>query len=90
MGIPTPTAGPRQWVKLRDIEMLSSDEGWAVGEAGKRGVVLRYENDRWQEVPNPTEGALYSISMATPDDGWAVGEGGIIMRWDGTKWSVYQ
>ncbi|HEX8597370.1 MAG TPA: hypothetical protein VF952_02530 [Chloroflexia bacterium] len=89
MPVPTPTAGPRQWVKLRDIEMHSPVEGWAVGEAGSRGVVLRYENGRWQEVPNPAGGALYSISMATPSNGWAVGEGGIILRWDGTKWSVY-
>jgi hypothetical protein len=28
--------------------------------------------------------------MVAPDEGWAVGDVGTILRWDGTRWSLYR
>jgi hypothetical protein len=86
IGVPTPTAG--SLVILRDISMVSSTEGWAVGYIQQRNdsdgiqpgdgipsraLLMHYKSGTWFRVPVAGDGELDSISMLSAKDGWAVG-----------------
>ncbi len=66
---------------LRDIEMLSADEGWIVGN-----IILHYRDGAWSEVPSPVK-RLNGIDMLSADEGWAVGDGGAIVRYTQGRWA---
>ena len=80
---------------LNAIDMLSTTDGWIVGDDG---VIFRWDinNVTWQPMPSPTSYRLNDVSMISEDDGWAVGGGwngqdsdpGIILHWDGISWEV--
>jgi len=57
---------PSPPVFLRAIDMLSPDEGWAVGDN-----ILHWDGKEWRVVLN-----IYgdSIDMLSPDEGWMSGE----------------
>ncbi|MDQ3878027.1 MAG: hypothetical protein M3290_06725 [Actinomycetota bacterium] len=91
-----PALGPDS--SLADIDMWSSQDGWAVGhyEAGEQesALTLRWNGSAWQHVDSPGNGAgeLRSVSIASQDDVWAVPIGGrrrATIRWDGTTWTRY-
>ena len=81
---------------ISDIEMLSPDEGWAVGER----VIARYTHGQWQDVTQtlPPPPAYWQakwpypgirhLAIVSPTDIWAVGDGGVIWRYDGTDWRI--
>lgn len=50
------------------------------------------EVSRWYVYRGPTIGgvSLRAVDAAGPDDVWAVGSGGIILHYDGVRWSFYQ
>src|SRR5262249_13842255 len=67
---------------LYDVQMLSSDDGWAVGGtdvvAGNvistTTAIFHYQHGRWIASPDVVaDGVLFSLSMVSPDDGWAAG-----------------
>lgn len=65
-------------VSLWDVAMLSTTNGWAVGQAGSGLVgdaaILRWDGSNWSAAAIPTGcERLTSISMATATKGWAVG-----------------
>jgi peptidoglycan/xylan/chitin deacetylase (PgdA/CDA1 family)/photosystem II stability/assembly factor-like uncharacterized protein len=71
---------------LESVDMVSSTEGWAVGE---KAVIIRWNGTTWTLARGPElAGApwLWSVDMVSSTEGWAVGSGGDIMRWDGTSW----
>jgi hypothetical protein len=71
---------------LESVDMLSSTEGWAVGQ---RAVIIRWNGTNWSLEKEPEYmGApwLWSVDMVSSTDGWAVGSGGDIVHWDGTSW----
>jgi photosystem II stability/assembly factor-like uncharacterized protein len=71
---------------LESVNMISSTEGWAVGQ---RAVIVRWNGTKWSVEKEPEfMGApwLWSVDMVSSTDGWAVGSGGDILRWDGTSW----
>ena len=85
-----------QWHKARnpnrfslyDIDMLSSDIGWAVGDAG---TMLRRENGLWHPVPKPNNesAALRGVSVLSEDSVWLVGkpaaeQSALVWHWNGT------
>jgi len=81
---------------LASVHMLSSDEGWAVGDDG---TIVRWDGTSWSTVTSPTGEFIHSVHMVSPTEGWAVGissrtggwamgTGGRIIRWDGTSWST--
>lgn len=66
-------------VLLLDVQMLSKDEGWAVGAhnfdtLSNESAILHYANGRWSAssdvFPSVT---LTSISMLSSTEGWAAG-----------------
>jgi photosystem II stability/assembly factor-like uncharacterized protein len=67
-----------------DIDMLSADEGWAVGDGG---VIAHYNGDVWQNVPSPTDKLLYGINMLDAQKGWAVGPFGPLLQNDNQVWT---
>jgi hypothetical protein len=67
------------------VAMVSSNEGWAVGD---EGVILHYHNGAWGEFQNPTGQTLYSVVMVSPDEGWAVGDG-VMLHYQAGSWRVY-
>jgi hypothetical protein len=71
---------------LRDVKMLGSNEGWAVGEGGS---ILRWNGSEWTAVASPVSTSLLRVDFAHSDHGWAVGEGGVILGWDGSEWTTY-
>jgi photosystem II stability/assembly factor-like uncharacterized protein len=77
--VPCPTNN-----KLFGVFMLSSDEGWAVGE---QGTILFWDGSSWTQVPSPTDKWLSDVFMLSSDEGWAVGEQGTILFWDGLSWT---
>lgn len=77
---------------LRSVYMLSSSDGWAVGEGG---TIIRWNGSSWNSVASPTANDLYGVWLASSADGWAVGATsapalGQILRWNGANWNFYQ
>ncbi len=69
------------------VAMISSEEGWAVGQ---EGVIVHYLNGAWQQVNSPTGANLASVALVSVSEGWAVGERGTILHYQGGVWSVYR
>lgn len=78
---------PPTWIKasacscvdIESFDMVSPQEGWAVGGLNSlttAPAIAHYRDGQWtlQSVPDaPTGAYFHSISMASPDEGWAVG-----------------
>ncbi|GAA2531829.1 hypothetical protein [Winogradskya humida] len=68
---------------LADVDMLTRDDGWAVGHystiatRGLRPLVLHYTDGKWSRVINPIGDAisadLTAVHALATDDVWAVG-----------------
>ncbi|MBI3943834.1 MAG: hypothetical protein HY326_12530 [Chloroflexi bacterium] len=85
---------------LRGVSLVSTGEGWAVGDGG---VVLHFLNGAWSDVtPSNVEDfqqlTWFSISMASSGVGWMVGEyydsyfreiRGILAQYDGATWTIH-
>ena len=76
---------------LRDVHMVSSADGWAVGEGG---TVARYNGVSWSLVPTFTDEILVDVHMLSANEGYIMGwgapnEGGNVYRWNGSAWSHF-
>jgi photosystem II stability/assembly factor-like uncharacterized protein len=83
--------------KLKSVFMVSSSEGWAVGEIGvplggaasPTGIILHYTvtggTGTWAIFPAPSSplppAPLNSVFMLGPDEGWAVGDNATILHY---------
>lgn len=56
---------------------------WVVGTGG----LLASYDGTWHVWPLPVTTTLTAIDMPSADDGWAVGDGGVILRFDGQRWT---
>jgi hypothetical protein len=70
---------------LFGVDMLSSEEGWAVGLSG---TILHIQGGEIDKATSPTNESLRAVDMLSQDDGWIVGEEGTILRWNGQAWTV--
>ncbi|MBX3269450.1 MAG: hypothetical protein KF729_04280 [Sandaracinaceae bacterium] len=83
------SAARRGYGTYRGVWAFGPDDVWAVGGGDSEALVSHWDGDRWQETPVPPDvGWLYDVWGAGPRDLWAVGEGGVIIRWNGTEWTV--
>jgi cyclophilin family peptidyl-prolyl cis-trans isomerase/photosystem II stability/assembly factor-like uncharacterized protein len=77
-------------VTLHAVDMMSTTEGWAVGEdfdgSAYAGVLLHYEAGTWSAVGGVRARRLFDVAMVSMEEGWAVGEGGILWHTDGGEW----
>jgi hypothetical protein len=72
---------------LFDVDMLSSNSGWAVGDAG---TVLYYNGSAWNIVPFSGTGRLVDVHMLSVNDGFILErENNTIYRWNGTQWNLF-
>jgi photosystem II stability/assembly factor-like uncharacterized protein len=72
---------------LFDVEMLTADQGWAVGGTlDTRGIVLQYTEGTWS-VFQIIDSYLTDLYMLSANDGWAVGDNGTILHYTGGTWS---
>jgi hypothetical protein len=98
--ITTPGTRP---TTLNAVFMLSSTDGWAVGNTGGGGGgcsnnarILRWNGTVWNCVQSPSGQNLNAIYMTSSTDGWAVGNrfgggtnGWNLVRWDGSAWGNF-
>ena len=72
---------------LTSIYMLSTTDGWAVGNLGR---IYHYDGTNWSLHTTTAEQSYFtSIYMLSTTDGWAVGQFGHIYHYDGTNWSLH-
>jgi photosystem II stability/assembly factor-like uncharacterized protein len=73
---------------LSDVQMLSPNNGWAVGgKAGERGVIYHWNGSNWTLYQEVGDKILLGIHMIGDNDGWIVGREGVIYHYDGSSWS---
>jgi len=65
-------------MNLNSVCMTSTENGWAVGEAG---TILHYRSGAWVKSLSPVDTTLSSIHMVSADEGWVVGEEGVILHY---------
>lgn len=79
------------------ISMVSTNAGWAVGEAlsgtplTMKGQIRKWDGSNWGMVDTPVAqaGPYYAVDMLSTTDGWTVGRDGVIARWDGSAWAQW-
>jgi hypothetical protein len=97
-----PVSGqPGQWkainpvfANLNDVWMISSTQGWAVGDspgAGLPGIAIYWDGAQWRQILTPTLAAVYNLESAgclSANNCIAVGTGTgpILLQWDGISW----
>ena len=69
----------------RSVWMVSSTDGWAVGDAG---TIVRWNGAAWAAETSPTPNNLNAVQALTSTDVWAVGDGGTIIHRDGIGWTL--
>ena len=94
---PSPDSQFRDYQGFEDVQMLSAEEGWAVGykileeDVNKsQGMIMHYSGGKWQEVDIPViDGRLLTLHMLSAEEGWAAGWGGAILHYNGGTWEQY-
>lgn len=94
--IPSPVA---TYLNLYDIDMITADDGWAVGWAyhdvnAYHSVLIYWDGSNWIEFSTIYDEQLESVDMVTSTDGWAVGSSQMsgnsyesrIRHWNGDTW----
>jgi hypothetical protein len=92
-------------IELNSIAMVSSSEGWAVGnsvlppgaDGFQIGIVLHFLNGQWSVTYEQRSSRISAIFMRSASDGWMVGisdysqqQQGLLLHYDGSQWvSVY-
>lgn len=76
--------GPGIGGDVNGVSMLSSTNGWAVGDSGG---IIRYDGLTWSTVTSPVGSDLFEVDMISATNGWAVGFSGAMISWDGVSWS---
>ncbi len=96
---PAPTIAPHELIPhpagrtLRDIEFVSANDGWAVGDGA---TILHFINGRWIPFPAPDAGGntvFHSVEMLNAAEGWIVGEAdgsGVIFRYLNGVWRPFE
>lgn len=75
--------------KINAVHCPSSTFCWAVGN---NGYVYRFPavsgNDQWSQHDSPVGSILNDVYCLSSQNCWAVGDSEVILKWDGTIWSV--
>jgi len=69
---------------LRDMDFISENEGWIVGN----GIIMHYINGEIDYEIAESTNDLWAVEMITSELGYAVGEGGTILRYNGEIWEL--
>src|SRR4051794_13492246 len=85
--------------RLGGVAAVSTNDVWAVGNAGGDTLTEHWDGTSWSIVPSPHPGAstneLFEVVALSTNDVWAVGyyydgstDATLTEHWDGTAWSV--
>ncbi|GAB4377297.1 MAG: hypothetical protein Kow0042_24800 [Calditrichia bacterium] len=80
--IPVPAS-----VLLRDLDFITEDLGWIVGN---NGALWKYFRGNIEQVQNVTLENLWAIDMTDSLTGWAVGEKGTILFCREGEWRLFE
>ena len=73
---------------LRDVGMVTPNDGWAVGGEDAGRVIVRWDGSAWSTVlDDPNSPGLETIAMTSVSDGWAAGQDGTLLHWDAIQWT---
>ncbi|TNY37680.1 hypothetical protein [Thermomonospora catenispora] len=73
--------------KLLAVCGTSPRDVWAVGAAGREGLIAHFDGTAWRRVPAPaTRFPLTDVTATAPDDAWCAG-GDSLLHWDGRTWA---
>ena len=73
---------------LRDVSMVTPNDGWAVGGEDAGRVIVRWDGSAWSTVlDDPNSPGLETIAMTSVSDGWAAGQDGTLLHWDAIQWT---
>jgi hypothetical protein len=82
------------------LDARTTDDVWAVGDAGGIPLILHWNGTRWRVVPSSgpagTSSQLNDVDVRTASDAWAVGSSfsesagrkTLVMRWNGLAWKI--
>ncbi len=97
IALPWSTAQTEPWASTSDnlngLALLSSSNGWAVGNAG---TIEHFDGSSWNLIPSGTAADLFGVSFGPPtapnaNAGFAVGGSGgaaVALFWSGFSWSL--
>lgn len=68
------------------VHMLSTTDGWAIGNATSTSSIYRWNGSSWAQVYTSSSGSFRAIHMVSASEGWVVGSSGKILRWNGSSW----
>jgi hypothetical protein len=78
---------------ISDVDLLSLDEGWAVGRfvppgdpLGAEGRMWRWDGEAWRDHPINKLWGMRRVQMLSESEGWASGDN-VVVRWDGERWN---
>jgi len=81
---------------LYDIQMLSADNGWAVGSSTRMlstvglpylySSIVQFDGVEWKTIESTPGQELYAIDMISETEGWAVGAAGTILHYINGHW----
>lgn len=88
--ISSPVDDPDLNLMLFAVDMVSPEEGWAVGREAntEEGKLLHYHQGQWQLVPSSTVRNLDDIDMVNEHEGWAVGWDTGILHYTNGEWKL--
>jgi hypothetical protein len=80
---------------LNGVAATSAGNAWAVGSAGGKTLIERWNGTAWTQVPSPgpAGSVLKGVTATSATSAWAVGAAGpagssktLTLRWDGAAW----
>jgi hypothetical protein len=98
-GSPGPAASSATGGALNGAAATSASNAWAVGSAGSKTLIERWNGTAWKQVAPPTTPyALYNLAAVAATSGanaFAVGGGGPVTaesaataQWNGRRWTL--
>ena len=62
---------------LHGVVLISSTEGWAVGDSPNGGLLMHYARNKWASIATPAGmqdlDSLIGIALDSSEDGWVIG-----------------
>lgn len=74
--------------ELRGVWVSDEGDVFAAGATGEGGALLRLQNGVWvAQAAGLLRAGLNGVWGSSASDVWAVGDGGLVLHYDGSRWS---
>lgn len=78
----------RPHIAFERIQMVSLDDGWAIGNRQQTGALFHYSSGHWNEVALLRVPPLTDIAMVTPNEGWVTTTEDTILHYTAGQWQI--